>query len=244
MVNNRGRRLLDALFPQRCTLCQLPSRRSQALCRGCEGDLLTNDNCCQRCALPLAGSAKGQQARLCPRCLRAPPAFDRAIAPWLYDETFAWLIRRWKFQREQRLTPLLAHLWLAGQANEPPQVDALVPVPLHWRRRWWRGFNQSELLCRELARRHPALATTGFDSRLLARDRATAPQSGMNARQRAVNLEGAFTVRRPCDNLRLAVVDDVLTTGATADAVAAALRAAGAARVEIWCLARTPSPGQ
>ena len=243
MVNKSGLRLIDALFPQRCILCQFPSRRSQALCLDCEAELLANDNACHRCALPLAGPVTDEKDRLCAKCLQAPPPYDRVIAPFLYDEIFSWLIHRWKFQREQRLTSLLAHLWLAGNTHVP-QVDKLVPVPLHWRRRWWRGFNQSELLCRELARRHPALAGTACDSKLLARSRPTAPQSGMNLRQRAVNLEGAFTVRGPCDNLRLAVVDDVLTTGATAGAVASSLRAAGAAHVEIWCLARTPPPGR
>jgi ComF family protein len=163
------------------------------------------------------------------------------IAPWLYGEYFAHLIQLWKYQKEQRMTGLLATLWLQ-QAQRAGPVDALVPVPLHWRRRWQRGFNQSELLCRQLQAYQPGLKSCAIEHRLIRRRRATTAQSGMNALQRKDNLRGAFTVHKPCDNLRIAVVDDVFTTGATAAAVAQALNTAGARSVEIWCLARTPAP--
>jgi ComF family protein len=201
-----------------------------------------NDHCCARCAIPLAPLAEAGTGRLCGDCLQTPPAFERVIAPWLYEEYFAHLIRRWKYHREQYLTPLLASLWLQHAPAEIA-VDTLVPVPLHWRRRWRRGFNQSELLCRQLLAMGPALQSCALAHRLIGRRRATAAQSGMSARRRAGNLNGAFTVFKPCDNLRIAIVDDVLTTGATATAVATALKAAGAASVEVWCLARTPAPG-
>jgi ComF family protein len=152
------------------------------------------------------------------------------------------LIQRWKYQREQRMTPLLASLW-QQQAEFLAPIDVLVPVPLHWHRQWRRGFNQSELLCRHLKMICPELKSCAIEHRLIRRQRATAAQSGMNAKQRARNLKGAFTVHKPCDNLRIAVVDDVFTTGATAAAMAHALQAAGARSIEVWCLARTPAPG-
>jgi ComF family protein len=210
----------------------LSTARLSTYCAGCEGDLQVNHHCCRRCALPLPEAASEPGTGLCGQCQQHPPPFNRVTAPWLYDEMLAYLIHRWKYRREHHLTDLFARLLLRSQP--PPAVDLLVPVPLHWRRRWQRGFNQSELL----------LANTPVDGRMLLRNRATAPQSGMDARQRAGNLQGAFTVRGPCDNLRLAVVDDVLTTGATATAVANALQTAGAVRVEIWCLARTPAPAR
>ena len=123
---------------------------------------------------------------------------------------------------------------------EPP--DLLIPTPLHWRRRWQRGFNQCELLCRALRRRSPALAGVPLEPGAVRRHRSTPAQSSMNARARRRNLHGAFTVRKPCAKLRAAVVDDVMTTGATAAAIARSLRDAGADRVDIWCLARTPAP--
>jgi len=140
------------------------------------------------------------------------------------------------------MTTVLAALWRERAELHSP-VDLLVPVPLHWRRQWQRGFNQSELLCRQLLATCPDLKSSKLAHRLVRRRRSTAAQAGMNAQQRAGNLKGAFKVYGPCDTLRIAVVDDVLTTGATAAAVAEALATAGASYIEVWCLARTPSPG-
>ena len=242
MVNKIGERLLEALFPQHCALCGLRSHRAVPLCLACEQEIPVNHTCCTRCAIPLPPTAEPQTGRVCGSCLQSPPAFDRVIAPWLYEEYFAHLIHRWKFQREQRLTTLLAALWRQHAQLHAP-IDALVPVPLHWRRQWQRGFNQAELLCRELQAICPELSSCNVEHRLIRRQRATAAQSAMTARQRASNLHNAFTVLKPCDNLRVAVVDDVLTTGATATAVASARAAAGASYIEVGCLARTPTPG-
>ena len=244
-VNRAGRRLLDALLPQHCALCGLRSHRALPLCPDCEAELSPNPDCCARCAIPLPpalpADAMDKAARSCGNCLRKPPPFAQVIAPWLYSEYLGQLIHLWKFSGELGMTPLLATLWL--QRAEPAPVDVLVPVPLHWWRQWRRGFNQSELLARQLQRSNPTLAAVPIDTRLLLRQRATAVQSGSNAQARAQNLRGAFTVGRPCDNLRIAVIDDVFTTGATATEVAGTLSRAGASHIEIWCLARTPAPG-
>jgi len=239
MVNRIGAELLDGLFPRYCCLCGLRSHRELSLCTVCEGELQPNRNCCSRCALPLAGETGGP--RLCGACLARPPAFERVAAPWIYNEHMAHIIHRWKYGREVRLTVLLAQLWLR-EIPDAGAVDLLVPVPLHWRRLWHRGYNQSELLCRQLQATSAELKILGRDSRLVRRSRPTAAQSGMGAADRSRNLRGAFTMRGRCASLRVAVVDDVLTTGATAQAMALALRGAGAAAVEVWCLARTPSP--
>ena len=240
MVNSFTARLIDGLFPHHCALCGLPSGRDLALCQACQGDLQANVHRCDRCAIPLPRHVETGPTRTCGHCLARPPAFDRALAPWLYDELMANLVHRWKFQGEHHLSTLLARLWL--ETNPVPAgIDMLVPIPLHWRRRWRRGYNQSALLGHALKRHCHALRETTLADKLLRRQRATAPQSGLTALERQRNLRGAFTVREPCDNLRLAVVDDVLTTGATASAAATALRGAGAKHVEIWCLARTPA---
>ena len=242
LVNSIGTRVLDGLFPQHCVLCGLRSHRPLPLCLACARDMPANKSCCARCAIPLPAAVKPGPERFCGGCLVTPPPFDRVVAPWLYSEQLAHLIHRWKYGRERRLTPLLAALWLQ-QAQHHGTVDVLVPVPLHWRRLWWRGFNQSELFARRLRATCPELGDCRLAHQLVQRRRATPAQSGMGARQRAGNLRGAFTVREPCDNLRVAIVDDVLTTGATAAAVAESLRAAGASHIEVWCLARTPAPG-
>lgn len=246
MVNRLGAALLEGLFPNHCLLCGLRSRRPVPLCAPCARDLQPNHNCCPRCALPLPAPLPGTAAmcpppRTCGHCLQAPPPFQRVIAPWLYCEGLAHIIQRWKFHGETRLTPLLARLWL--QAADPQAVDVLLPVPLHWRRLWQRGFNQSELLCRELRALAPELAGARLDLRSVKRLRNTSPQAGAGAAQRLANMRAAFTARGHYANLRIAVVDDVMTTGATAAALGRTLQRAGAGHVEIWCLARTPMQG-
>ncbi len=238
MVNSFASVLLEGLLPNACTLCGLRAHEPVPLCLPCKAEMTLNSKPCGRCGLSLPASA---QAGPCGACIAKPPVFRAAVTPWLYDEYLAYLIRQWKFHRRQHLTGLLAQLWLERCPN-PPEIDLLVPVPLHWRRRWQRGYNQAELLARELLRRRPGLAGAGLDPGLLRRGRATPEQSGLDARQRASNLRGAFTVRGRCDNLRIALVDDVLTTGATSAEAASALLTAGADEVHIWCLARTPSP--
>jgi len=242
MVNSLLEALLAGLFPDYCALCGLRSCRTLPLCQACEQDLHPNDSCCYRCAIPLPLPGPLSTETLCGNCLQAPPPFDRVVAPWLYCELLAHLIQRWKFHAEQRLTPLLASLWLGG-FEEVPQVDVLIPVPLHWRRLWSRGFNQSELLCRQLRSSSAVVSMAKLDHRSVKRSRATQAQSSISAAQRRANLKGAFTAIERYDNLRVAIVDDVFTTGATAAELATTLRSAGADHVEVWCLARTPGPG-
>jgi ComF family protein len=242
MVNSYPSALLDGLFPAYCYLCGLRSHRPLPLCQPCQGELQANINCCYRCAIPLPPQQTGHSAGICGRCQRSPPPFDRVVAPWLYCEHMAYLVQHWKYRGQRQLTPLLAWLWLQ-QATLGPAVDVIAPVPLHWRRLWRRGFNQAELLCRRLRWIEPAIAAAALHHRSVRRWRATPAQASMSASGRTANLRGAFTVRQRYDNLRVAIVDDVLTTGATAASLAGALREAGASHIEVWCLARTPAPG-
>ncbi len=241
MVNSFLAGLTAAVLPHYCVLCGLRSDRDHALCTGCEGDLPSNDTACPRCALPL--NVLAATGIPCGHCQIQPPPFGRAIAPWVYDEHLAHLVHRWKFRGERHLTSVFARLW-HDAAGAPPPVDIIAPVPLHWLRRWRRGYNQSALLAEALCKlSDSAGGNARFEPQLLRRTRATRAQSGMSAGERRHNLVGAFTVRRPCDNLRVALVDDVMTTTATATEVARVLKRAGARDVQVWCLARTPSPG-
>ncbi|MBN7797881.1 ComF family protein [Parahaliea mediterranea] len=229
--------VLNGLFPQYCLLCGLASHHRLPLCGPCRDELPRNTLCCPQCALPRGAGV------LCGRCLAAPPPFDSALAPYLYDEQLALLVQRWKYHPDPRLARLMAALWLDGVARRPlPEVDLVLPVPLHWRKLLQRGFNQAGQLCAGLCAGHPALAGLPPRPGLLRRRRATAVQAGLDARQRRGNLRGAFTLRERCDNLRIALVDDVMTTGATAGEVARCLKSGGAREVHLWCLARTPAP--
>ncbi|MFT6051688.1 MAG: ComF family protein [Halioglobus sp.] len=237
---------LDGIYPQYCSMCRLRSHTNIALCVICQHQLSPNTVACSRCALPLpAGELSAispQKAPLCGHCQITSSPFDRVIAPWLYDEQLAYLLHRWKYQKDQRMTPVLAYLWASRLGSEFDPPDLLIPVPLHWRKFWHRGWNQSELLTLELRRQSPMLKKIELGTRWVQRHRATAPQATLGASQRKANMLGAFTVRRRCDNLRVAIIDDVLTTGATAGAMANALRDAGASGVDLWCIARTPEP--
>ena len=237
----RLRRAIDAFAPLRCRFCDLPSDTGTGVCAVCRGELRRNGSACRRCALPLPlpGDAGTVRRRLCGDCLHAPPPLSRVLAPFVYDPALAWLIAQWKYRRDEALADTLAALWLWATAA-PPAVDCLLPIPLHWRRQLWRGFNQSADLSRALALRLsiPPPAVRGGPR--LRRRRRTPAQAGARRRVRRRQLRGAFELRGGVTGLRVALVDDVCTTGATAEAAATVLLHAGAREVQLWCLGRTP----
>ena len=190
---------------------------------------------CARCGLPIPSPLV-----LCPACAARPPAYDAASALGLYLvdgeklNPLARAVRALKFHGERAVAATLARA-LAHLAAVPR--DALVvPVPLHVARLRERGYNQAALLARAFAR----TAALPFACRLLVRQRPTPSQARLDAASRRANLAGAFAATEACPDRTIVLVDDVLTTGATADACARTLRAAGAARVVVLTVGRTP----
>lgn len=236
MVNRLLQDLFYTLFPGTCLLCQQPSGRHFDLCQACEAELPWLGKHCSRCALPLPTT---ETSPLCGQCQNQPPAFSRCTSAWTYGFPVNHLITDFKHRHSLASFHTLAELWL--KANTPTlgaaRPDALMPVPLHWRRRWQRGFNQSCLLAEHWGK---ALQIPVIHN--LHRDRHTPPQQGLSAADRRRNLRQAFSLKRPGDiaGKSIALVDDVLTTGATAHSLATILSRGGASRVDIWCLARTP----
>ena len=173
----------------------------------------------------------------CGACVLQPPPLDAARAAFVYAFPLDRLLPRFKFHRDLAAGRLLVQA-MAGAFRERPRPDALVPVPLHRDRLRSRGYDQALELARPLAR---ALSIP-LRSDLLLRARATAPQSQLDARDRQRNLRGAFRVPTAAIAVpgRVALVDDVMTTGATLHAAAQALRRAGVARIEAWVCARVP----
>jgi len=222
------------LFPPRCRLCGTAPSADAALCRACLADLPWLGGCCCRCARPLPS---GVDSRLCGACLKRAPGFDAATALLHYRAPADYLIQRLKFSGELAVAPLLADL-LAGKiaARTTPLPDCLIPVPLHRVRLQERGFNQATELARRLGQR----LDLPIEHRRCRRDRYTRPQSLTPTKLRRRNLRGAFSVtgELPVD-AHVAIVDDVMTTGHTADELARVLRRAGAARVEVWIVARS-----
>jgi ComF family protein len=232
----------DLVFPRDCPACEraLPLGHPGALCVACHATLEPSpDPRCDRCGIPTPPPRV-----LCGACVGRPPAYDTARALGLYLaeagtlNPLAAAVRALKYRG---CRPMGTTLGDALAVHYPFAADALVvPVPLHPARLRERGYNQAVLLARALARRR----RLDVDPRALARTRPTPVQAGLTAAARRANLRAAFAVRPTARLARRTVVlvDDVLTTGATADACAAALRAAGAARVDVYTVGRTPSP--
>jgi ComF family protein len=224
-------------LPSLCAVCG--AFGTQRVCRDCTALFAQPAHRCIRCALRVPPGAT-----LCGSCLRTPPTQSHTVAAVDYAAPWDGLVTRFKFHAALDLAaPLAARLAQAvAEAGQPP-VDLVVPAPLAQGRLAERGFNQAWELARRVARQRGCAA----DAHTLLRIRDTAHQLALPVEARAANVRAAFLVdplRR--DRVRgrcVAVVDDVLTTGATLDAMARALRDAGTADVHAWVFARTPAPG-
>ncbi|HYC36826.1 MAG TPA: ComF family protein [Usitatibacter sp.] len=221
------RRFLSDLVGNDCAFCGAPA--VDVLCQRCDNAVPRLEIACARCAavLPAPG--------VCGRCLGSPPAFDRAAAALQYCFPVDRLVHRFKFQGDFAMGTWLG-TQLARRVEGMPRPKLLVAPPLGARRLRERGFNQSV----ELARTVGSALGIAVDPFIVCRVRDTVAQRGLDAEERRRNLAGAFECRGTVRGLHVGVIDDVITTGATVDAVAAALKGAGAQAVSIWAAARTP----
>ena len=228
--------LVDLVYPPRCPACGEGIAAQDGLCAGCWGELVfPGEPACTRCQRPF-GTAAAEGA-ICAPCLADPPRHDGIAAGTLYNDASRKLVLAFKHGRRIALAPLLARLIAARL----PQLDGewlAVPVPLHRLRLWRRGFNQSALLAREIAR------LSGSDVLVdgLVRRKATPVLGGLGRKARARTLSGAIAANpRRVDQLKgaqLLLVDDVMTSGATSAACVSALKRAGAKKVVVACFAR------
>ena len=223
--------VLNTIWPPVCLVCGQGSDTGHDCCSGCRADMPAIDGYCRTCGLELARTVE-----TCGDCVGRPPPFDRAVAGFGYRAPIASLVQRFKFDGDlaagRVLARVLAERLVEMRAARP---DLMIPVPLNWRRHWRRGFNQAELLCRDLSRHFGGLPWADA----LKRARPTVTQSELPADRRAGNVKGAFAVARLQPGLRHAVlVDDVMTTGATLRECARVLKRAGVARVDVWVVAR------
>jgi ComF family protein len=230
------KRSLDVALPTLCAACREPVG-GDGLCASCWSKLsLIAPPYCERLGIPFAYDPG--PGVLSMEAIADPPAYRRARAAARYDEIARALVHALKYGDRLDLAPAMGR-WMARAGRELlAEVDALVPVPLHWRRLWARRFNQSALLAQTIAREAGVAVADGA----LKRVKATAQQVGLTQAERALNVQGAFRVpterKAEVAGRRLVLIDDVLTSGATSDACARALLRAGAGQVDVLVFAR------
>ena len=240
-IHHRIGEFFNRLSPTACLLCGC-GLHGELLCHNCElalPHLSFAEHSCQQCALPLTSDAG-----YCGQCLQKPPAFSRTIAPFRYQHPVDVLIHNFKYRRQltagralgNALAQCIQHTY-SEQGWHLPEL--IIPVPLHWARRWLRGFNQTELLGRQLARH----LDIPLQSRLCRRTRYTPSQKGLSRAKRQENLRQVFCVtatgRTAMDGRCIALLDDVVTTTATTRELSRLLIQQGAKEVHVWAVART-----
>ncbi len=233
--------LLDFLLPPRCANCGVLVTSMPTLCGTCwEGLTFINNPVCRRTGAPLPYDLGTETVSL--NAMLRPPAYDQARAAMTYDATARLLIRKLKFNNRLDLAPLMASWLIRIGAAILKDADFIHPVPLHWSRLLRRRYNHSAELARYLSKH----ANVPMHVNVLKRVKRTRQQIGLTRAMRKKNLRGAFGVMAKNKPLvidkHIVLIDDVLTTGATAEACARTLRRAGAAKVSVLTVARVVMP--
>lgn len=241
LVHALGRWVLDTLAPPRCLACRAQVQGDAGLCAGCWSELaLIEHPSCPATGMPLTGAWAEPLASLSATTKRR--SWHTLRAATFYHGVGRALVHGLKFHDDHAVARLMAHLMTRRVRDLVVAGMLVAPVPLHWRRLWWRRFNQSAILARLLAR---ALGLEHVPD-LLLRTRHTTPQTRLSGRQRRSNLKGAFAVNpRHAGRLQgqaVLLVDDVLTTGATAEACTRALLQGGAGDVHVAVFALAGAP--
>lgn len=247
--------LFNVFSPEMCHLCY--GSATSRLCSSCYESLPLNDQAsCSLCDLPLLLV----ESIFCHGCIQKPPSFDLALCAWRYEAPINQLITSLKEKHCHFWIPSLSQPLLRkiqkcyihlDRPSQPPQTpsapsasvmrsvhplpDILVPIPIHWTNRMTRGYNQSQLIAQYLASQVKRPVTS-----VLKKQIRTPAQKGLTRQQRQRNLQSSFVCKHKVEGIHIALIDDVMTTGATAEAAAQLLKQHGAKRVDIWALARTP----
>jgi ComF family protein len=226
------RKISHLILSPTCCVCHGTSDTANDLCRHCHSTLPWLTHTCQCCALPLATD----KARLCGQCLKKPPAYQQSLSLFHYQAPIANLINQLKFQHRLVASHVLAQL-LSEKVQQYYQQQTLpeliIPIPLHKKRLQQRGFNQALELARIVSKKR----RLPINSESVQRTRNTAQQSQLPATERAANVRNVFIAEGELPK-HVAIVDDVVTTGNTVQAMSLALQHAGVERIDVWSIAR------
>lgn len=235
-VNNCIKNILFKGGFYRCVICQTKSDNPSDLCHDCLLLFKPLESACLLCALPFSLQPANT---LCGNCIKSPPTFNRVMALWRYEGIVPHFVGQLKYHQKLIHAKIIGSLLQAAllkTVEHKPLPELIIPVPLHPNRLKTRGFNQALEIAKPIARALSIpLMVKGCE-----RIRDTPEQSQLPLSQRARNLKNAFLITRPIKEKHIAIVDDVVTTTHTVNALATALKAAGAHHIEIWCAARTP----
>ena len=220
-------------FPHYCLLCH--NLNEERICQGCQQYLLSVAKPCQGCGIPLLSKNV-----FCGACIQKRPEFDTIFSAFLYQSPIDTLIHNFKHNGNQAIGRAMGELFTQAirnhyQSHHLSRPQAVVAVPMHWRKQWQRGFNQADILCDHISK---AFSMTHLD--IVKRLHSGPEQKNLTRKQRLHNLKNCFTVKQTLNGEHIAIVDDVMTTGATVNTLAKALKDAGAGEITVWVLARTP----
>jgi ComF family protein len=238
-IHSHLRFIINKLMPLTCVMCGDYTQNTYNICTACAYNLPSLPHHCVQCAQFLPETLS---ATLCGTCLSHPPAYAATYALFPYEYPIISMIRKIKFQHQlcfaQALGELFAQKAQTTWYAHKPLPDLLIPIPLHLKRLSERGFNQALEIARPISKK----LQLAIDYKGIVRSKATLAQSGLSAAKRAHNIANAFKVRRDYTGLKIALLDDVITTGHTITECSRMLKKHGAASIEIWCCARRGLP--
>lgn len=222
----------NTLLPPTCILCGNRGFNAKDICQPCFERLPRNIHCCYRCAEPFPVPTAAPT--LCGRCLSETPAFDETYAPFLHQDEIRHLVTGLKFGAQFKSARLLGGLLADYVDKTAEKPECIIPVPLHKARYHERGFNQALEIARTVSR----TLYIPLDYSSCTRLKDTAHQTGLSAKKRRQNLRQAFSLVKPIKSNHVVILDDVMTTGSTINALASVLKKSSVSRVDVWVCAR------
>lgn len=232
IIRRIDRWILDKLYPPRCPVCDKVVDEKEGICSNCRKQVqYVREPVCKKCGKII----ENERWEYCGDCERISHLFAQGKAVWLYDEKMKKSIYRFKYQNRREYASVYAEEMAKqyGSWIKQKGIEAIVPVPLHWKRQRTRGYNQAEILAKELG----VCLNLPVCTQYLKRVKYTKPQKALDVSERKNNLKNAFKSSKSVVQLKyILVVDDIYTTGNTLDAAAAALYEAGAQKVYACCI--------